>query len=154
MSQGDEWLSNQLFWDDDDNPPPEPDISLDYEWVAACSRAHEAGVTPDSAWYCSWLGGRNRSQPAPQDLGAPRRAEEPFAAATDATEASASALAACDTDATAAEQPGLKAGPNAQKPKPAHGIVKSRPTKEQRDRSERNRLVALDRLAVTRASRP
>jgi len=45
-------------------------------------------------------------------------------------------------------------GPNAAKPKSTHGIVKSRPTKEQRDRSERNRLAALDRLAVTRASRP
>ena len=84
----------------------------------------------------------------------PPRAEEPFAAAADATEASASALAARDTEATSAEQPVVKAGPNAQKPKPAHGIVKSRPTKEQRERMERNRLAALDRLAVTRASSP
>ena len=72
----------------------------------------------------------------------------------DTTEASAFALAACDPEATSAEQAVVRAGPNAQKPKSAHGIVKSRPTKEQRDRIERNRLAALDRLAATRASRP
>lgn len=145
MTQG-ESMWYDPSWDEDP-PPPEP-ASLDYEWVAACRRAHDAGVTP-WAGYCSWLGGRNRPQPAPLDLGASRRAEEPFAAAVDATEASASALAACDPAATSTEQAVVKAGPNAQKPKSAHGIVKSRPTKKQRDRSERNRLAALDRLAVT-----
>ena len=90
MSQGDESMSNELFWDDEDSPPPEPS-SLDYQWVAGCRRAHDAGVST-SAWYRSWLGGRNRTQPAPLDLGTSRRAEEPFAAAADTTEASAFAL--------------------------------------------------------------
>ena len=145
-------MSNELFWDDEDSPPPEPS-SLDYQWLAGCRRAHDAGVST-SAWYRSWLGGRNRTQPAPLDLGTSRRAEEPFAAEADTAEASAFALAACDPEATSAEQAVVRAGPNAAKPKSTHGIVKSRPTKEQRDRSERNRLAALNRLAVTRASRP
>ena len=67
-------------------------------------------------------------QPAPPYPG------EPVAAAADATEASGSALAACDPAATSTTEQaevkvGPKAGPNAVQPTPiaAPGIVKSHP---------------------------
>jgi hypothetical protein len=42
----------------------------------------------------------------------------------------------------------VRAGPNAAKPKSTHGIVKSRPTKEQRDRSGEREEPRLARLWI------